>query len=713
MREIFLDKNSNAIKQVCQPFLKDDFVLIAIHYSCVTSQMEFTSSPNHATSQHSTNIPQKISEVFSSIATNNLGVFTTTPNTLAQSLGFSCSGQIIALGNKVRSFKIGDYVACLGSGYMNQGAILCLQEHAVVKITNPRLIKSASITGIGSIALQAFRRANIQLGETICVYGLGILGQILIKLATLAGCSVIGIDDSEERLKNGKKIGAHATYNTSDIAIIDKILATTYGQGVACTFITLDSNDSQIIKNCIATTQNQGKIVLTTNANFTFSCASLYQKEIEIISTYKKNVGPNQQEHYFENKPPQWTHKKTMLSFLSLIEREQIVIDDFHPILSSIQKIDVDYKLLKNKNSSFCLVTCQENVNQEKFITKQSQQTAKNGYTFLPAKQTSLRVGFIGFGGFAKKSLLPIVSNLNNVTINAFVDPNISSIGSHLKKYDSAKFFLHDNELFEKNLVDVVVIASPHQFHCQQAIMGLQNGRAVFVEKPMVTDFEQLETIKKFLDANPDLPFCVDYNRSFAPFTRQIKKAVQDRKGPLMLNYRFNAGIIPKEHWIQTEVGAGRIIGEACHIIDLFHYITDSQPIAISVESLIAEQYNLFPTDNFSAQISFADGSICTLMYTSLGHQKLSREYCEIFFDSKTIVMDDYQQLKGYGLPWSFNQKLSLPDKGHEHLLQQFFTNLNQETFAPPIKRDRLYSVAKTTLIIDQLACQGGGQKEF
>src|SRR5205823_951608 len=151
--------------------------------------------------------------------------------------------------------------------------------------------------------------------------------------------------------------------------------------------------------------------------------------------------------------------------------------------------------------------------------------------------------------------------------------------------------------LFASNDVDAVLISSPHKYHCDQALRALQQGKAVFVEKPMVTDFEQLERMRTFLNQHPSIPFCVDYNRSFSPFMTKIKRVISKRSSPLVVHYRMNAGFIPKEHWIQTDIGAGRLIGEACHIFDLFCFLTDAKPRAVSVESLQPSHDNLFPTD--------------------------------------------------------------------------------------------------------------------
>ena len=180
-----------------------------------------------------------------------------------------------------------------------------------------------------------------------------------------------------------------------------------------------------------------------------------------------------------------------------------------------------------------------------------------------------------------------------------------------------------------------------------------------------------------------------------------------------MINYRINAGFIPKEHWAQKNIGAGRLIGEACHIFDLFYDLTQSQPIAVSVDSMLTHQSNIFPTDNFISTVTFEDGSVCSLHYTALGHNQLGKERMELFFDSKSIILKDYKKLIGYGMPYGFNTSLKYSDKGHESLLKEFFYQVRQEHFTPPISLKRLEDVAKLTLIIDKLACDGGGFQEL
>jgi len=231
----------------------------------------------------------------------------------------------------------------------------------------------------------------------------------------------------------------------------------------------------------------------------------------------------------------------------------------------------------------------------------------------------------------------------------------------------------------------------------------------VFVEKPLLVNRKELEIFRSLFMQYPNLPLCVDFNRSFAPFILRIKEVLSHRKSPFMAFYRMNAGYIEPSHWVQRPLGAGRIIGEACHILDLFCSLTDAQPVAVSVESLRAQQNALLPTDNFNAQISFSDGSVCTLLYTALGNTKLGKERLELFVDGMSIIMDDYTSLQGFGVPYTINQKTSSPDKGHYNLLKAFFDGCTAARVSMPISSERLLLISELALMIHELALGGGG----
>jgi len=722
MRQIFLEKGSAVVKEVCQPLLDEFSVLVSVHYSFISSGTEVATIQNSKKSTFFSNVPQKIKKVLESVASNGIeGTKALIRGKLkgnVQALGYSCSGEVIAVGKQIKNIRSGDYVACAGAGLANHADMVSVPEHLVVKIGDKKHLKTASLTTIGSIALQGLRRARPQIGETVCVIGLGLLGQITIQLAKRSGCRVIGIDVMPERIELAQRLGASVALHAAQDEVKKEIDFLTGHHGVDSTIITAASESDAIVQQAMEVTRKKGRVVLVGDVGLNLQRSPFYKKEIDFLISC--SYGPGRYDNKYEREGKdypyafvRWTENRNMRAFVDLIERGQIDIDSLIAHEVSLADIGKAYELLKcQKGLGVILNYHQKELTKDSKNTKSGTRRGDN-ITFKPATRSATRVGIVGVGGFAKVKLMPIVSKLARVTINAVVDADVANAMNASKLYGGAKALVNDEQLFDNDLVDAVVIASPHKFHCSQIINAMRNGKAVFCEKPMVTDFGQLQKLMTFLGTQSSVPLCVDFNRSFAPYIQKIKRAIKKRATPLVIQYRMNAGYIPADHWVQTEVGAGRIIGEACHIFDLFCFLTESKPSSVSVESINPVQDDLFPTDNFSAQISFRDGSICSLLYTALGDARLGKERMEVFFDGKSIVMDDYKELLGFGLPRSFNEKTRSPDKGHAQLLKIFFGSIQQKTFVPPISFERLYQVTKLSLIIDALACEGGGTKEF
>ena len=724
MRQVFLDQGVVTLKEVCEPVLDDHLVMVQVHYSCISPGTEnATIAGSTKKSMLLSNIPIKVAKVLQSIATHGIqGTKALIRERLQgnlQTLGYSCSGKVIAVGKKITKFRSGDYVACAGAGLANHADIVCVPENLVVCVSDAEFLQQASYTTLGAIALQGVRRAQPQLGDFVAVVGLGLLGQITVQLLKNAGCIVIGVDLIQERLELAQKFGADYIFNSADQTVTHEIASLTGHHGVDCTLITAATSSNELVQQAMEMTRKKGKVVVVGDVGLGLERAPLYEKEIDFLISC--SYGPGRYDASYEKQGidypyayVRWTENRNMQAFVSLLESKKITMQPLMDALLPADQAADGYKLLREKKAIGVVIDFVSNAQDAPIIQEQKNSIVDaQEIKFIPAVKDTLRVGVIGAGGFAKIKLLPFIARMKNVKINAVVEPNVASSMNISNLYQAQGSFTHENYLFERDLVDAVVIASPHKYHCDQALQALERGKAVFLEKPMVTDFEQLERMYDFLKKHQQIPFCVDYNRSFAPFMQKIKKSIVKRTSPLVVHYRMNAGFIPKDHWVQTEVGAGRIIGEACHIFDLFCYLTDSFPVAVSVESIKPSTDDLFPTDNFSAQFSFADGSVCTLLYTALGHSQLGKERMELFFDSKAIVMDDYKTLTGHGLSRSFNQTTNAPDKGHEFLLTQFFAQLKKEKFTPPITIERLYKVAHITLIVDQLACAGGGSREF
>lgn len=721
MRQLFLEKGAIVVKEVSRPLLDEHSVLVSVQYSFISSGTEVATISN-ANSSIFSNVPYKIKKVIESVS--DVGIEGTKAlikgKIVGQStvIGYSCSGRILEVGAKVTRFRTGDLVACAGAGLANHADLVCVPEHLIAKVTKEEHLKLASITTIGAIALQGVRRASPQLGETVCVIGLGLLGQITVQLAKLAGCTVIGIDLLDERLTLAKELGADYVYNAQDPLLKKDIEFLTQHHGVDHTLITAASKSDAIMQQAMELTRRKGKVVIVGDVGLKLERDPFYKKEIDVLISC--SYGPGRYDSTYEQKGidypyayVRWTEQRNMQSFVQLLEQGKLKLAPLMSVETDIEHAAVAYEQITKQSALGVVLRYGSKQESPESKAEDTISPTDKNIRFLPARAEKLRVGIVGAGGFAKIKLLPLMAKIDGIKINAVVDADMGNALSISKLYGAARALSHDDELFSDDLVDVVVIASPHKFHCDQAMRALKSGKAVFMEKPMVSDYEQYARFATFLHRFSDAPLCVDYNRSFSPFMQKVKRSIEKRHSPLMIHYRMNAGYISKDHWVQSDIGAGRIIGEACHIVDLFCFLTDSKPLAVSVEAMHTAKDDIFPTDNFSAQITFEDGSICTLLYTSLGHNQLGKERMELFFDGKTIVMDDYAQLHGFGFPNTFHETTVAPDKGHEALLNQFFDSIKQPSFVPPISFDRLALVAHLTLMIDALACQGGGTKEI
>ncbi|MDP3787973.1 MAG: bi-domain-containing oxidoreductase [Candidatus Chromulinivorax sp.] len=711
MRQVFLNKGAIALKEVCEPALNDYSMLVSVYHSLIipeTEQSIIAASENDAALK---NIPEKIRMIFNSISTKNIeGLTDLVKKSLygeIKSLGHSCSGKVIAVGKKVTQFRAGDYVACAGNGFANHADIVCIPENFAVKLKNKSLLQEASFVTVGGLALDNIKKAQLQIGQTVCIVGLDLLGQLTAQIAKLSGCKVIGIDTNEFHLKKAVELGITTVLNPKSENIEQEISYLTNHVGADCTIIT--QHIDQLLQQSVNFSKQEGKIVLSQykkpiNLNYN----ELYLKDINIInipSTMSDELFLAQQQLDTQQNlsTTLQEHCKSLTTFIGLLEDGLITTKPLITHSLSINDATQAYDIVQNKDVLGLLLSFLPKPDVSKITTP-----AKN---FIPAKKDSLSVGIIGSGSYTQNTLMPILSQIKNLHIETAVDKSIVKSLNIAQVYGAQKTTINEQELFNDENINVVFINTLDRTHCQQAISAMEKGKAVFLEKPMATDLDQLNMLYTYLQKNKSAQFCVDYNRSFAPFIKKIETYTKARTSPLIISYRINVGFIAKEQWLQRQMGSGRLIGEACHIFEMFLHLVGAQPIAVSVESLKPTNNYLFPTDNFTAQISFTDGSICTLLYTSLGHVGMGKERMEVYFDSKTIIMDDYVSLEGFGLPFAFNENVKQPNKGNKSLINNFLHAIKQDTYIPPISIERLNQATELTLIVDQLALKGGGEQ--
>ncbi len=716
MNQVLLHSGKIKVLGVSAPLVDDHAVLVRVHYSYISTGTEaatVASSNESLIKKFTANITASTNKFMGAVKEHGMAstfALLSERHNKHLPLGYACSGQVVATGIRVEGVCVGDYVVCAGAGFASHAELIAVPQQLVVVVKNPAVLKQASITTIGAIALQGVRRAQLELGQSVCVIGLGLIGQLTVQLAKRAGCFVYAIDLRQDRLALAKQSGADVCLNPLTDDIIREIEFRTSHHGVDATIITAAASTGYIIQQAMLTTRRKGKVVLVGDVKLDFDRDPFYSKEIDLLISC--SYGPGRYDASYERDSKdypyayvRWTERRNMAYILALIEQGHLRIDQLITGEYPIHDAAAGYAYLQNSGALGIVL---------RYHPEIPLSTAKEDIevaTLRPFKAitTGIRLAVVGVGGFAKVRLLPMLKSMSKVTIHSVVDADAANAITVAQQYKALRVGNDVRKIAGDDDVNVVVIATPHAHHVEQVRVCLQGGKAVLVEKPLAVNFEQLESIKTFLQQNPQAFLMVDFNRSYAPFNLQIKKAVANRTNPLMITYRMSGNYLPKDHWIQSDLHRGRIVGEACHIFELFCFLTDAAPMAIQVAPLRHQTPDMPMTDNVYATITFTDGSVCSFLYTVLGHGSAGKEYMEIYVDGKTIILDDYYTLKGYGFPVSFSKKVSKQDKGHDALFASFFQAATLEPAVLPHSFNRSIMATEISLIVDKLARQGGG----
>jgi len=716
MRHEFLDEQSRKVKDFAQALLDEHMVLVAVHYVFLQSYNCLVDIIQQQQNEPKS-LPQKVKKVLE--YTVHSKKYNSQDKSSEEHSGlFSFSGQVIATGSKVTSLRPGDMVACVRYGQVQYTDLVCVSEYDAVLIGDKKKIVDASLTGFGLLAMHAINRAKLRIGDYVCIGGFGAFGYLLMTLAKLSGATVLVLDDDDHHLELAYKSGNALCFNTRESGWQQEILRLTQQHGVDVTLVA----DSSIVgldsHHIINVTRSHGRIVLVGINDIHVDHAVLGRKDIDFFVASSYDSCPHNEIYEQHNTIVpfiKWKQRVVMQKMLRLIEHGDLDLSLLTAHCIDIHKVDahaVSGQVSAGIGMVASLISPDISSSGELFYSEKRAKKQVHNTRFVPAIRDSVRVGIIGADAFVQHTLMPTLSRLGDITVSAIADiePARAARISHL--FGVARTCLMDSELLQEDLVDAVIVASGTMFQADHVMNALEQNKAIFVKGPIVITFDQYNRLSQMLNMYPDVPLCVDYYRSFSPFVRKIKEVVAKRSTPLMMRYRVNASTTMHCKDKDSAV-IGSVFSEASHFIDMFCCLTDARPVAVSVEAIHAMRDDVFPTDNFCAQVSFDDGSVCSLLYTSLGHERFSGEHCELFFDSKVILMKDFLTLTGYGLSSWFDEVVSVADMGRESLIHEFFTGLREAEVSTPMSRERILSVAQITLIIDQLACAGGGIKSL
>ena len=615
-----------------------------------------------------------------------------------KAMGYSTAGIVVTSLDKEGSFQPGDRVACAGQDYASHADIVCVPQNLVVKIPDNVSFEEAAFTTVGAIALQGVRQASPKLGEKVCVIGLGLLGQITGQLLKANGCDVFGIDISNRLIELANEISVHKGLHRDDKNLMSACDNFTNGHGFDSIIITAaaPTNDPIILSTELC--RKKGKIIVVGAIKMDIPRDPFfYRKELELKISC--SYGPGRYDASYEEGATdypfayvRWTEKRNMQAFLNMVSKGAINVK---PLATHIFDID-------NAEEAYDIVSGKKPIPHIGILLKYSDHQNKFSSLFqlknLPVQY--LNIGFIGAGSFAQSYLIPNVK-LFGASLSTVVTSKGITSKNVAEKFGFNYCSADIKDVLENKEINTVFIATPHALHANQIIQSLNAGKNIFVEKPLAVKLEELEEIIQ-IKANNDFVLMVGFNRRFAPICLDVKNLFKNAGEPLVINIRVNGGFIAKDHWTQVdEIGAGRIIGEVCHFIDLMQYFTDGEPVKVYADCIQSTNQKLKLDDNISIIIKFNNGSIGNLTYLANGDKAMPKEHIEVFGAGNCAVINNFVD----GCFYSNNKttKLKSSGKGHKEEISTFLTALKQGKESPITFRSICLTTLTTFKIIDSL----------
>ncbi|PKP61719.1 oxidoreductase [Candidatus Atribacteria bacterium HGW-Atribacteria-1] len=705
MKQVLIKKGKAIIEDIPAPMVSEGNVLVRVVYSCISAGTEMAGlkSSSENLLYKAIHQPQNIKKGLNLIKQKGI---LKTKNILKSTFesgaptGYSASGVVIEIGNKIKDIKIGDRVACAGAGYANHAEYIEVPKNLLVKMPKDLSFKEASTVTLGSIAMQGVRRAEVKLGENIAIIGMGTLGQLASQIVTAAGARVVAIDLDDRRLTIAQVNGARYVLNSTKENIVEEVIKISEGYGVDSVLITAATSSKEPLAQAFQMCRKKGKVILVGTVGMEINREDMYKKELDFyIST---SYGPGRYDPNYEEKGMdypyhyvRWTENRNMQEYLKMLTEGKIQLNNIIEKVYKIEEATQAYQEFEKVEDKPLIVLLKYKQDVEKKINRRVEINSQFKLT-----SDKIKIALVGAGSFAKGVHLPNLEKLNDFydtyAIMSRTGSNATSIARQYKaKYATTNY----QEILNDSDVDMVMICTRHNLHAQYSIEAMKKGKAVFVEKPMALNKKEMEEVFKTIQET-GVPYLVGFNRRFSKYAAAIKEHLTERINPVIINYHMNAGYIPLDHWVHTEEGGGRIIGEACHIFDLFNYFVDAEIESISVNSISPKTENISSQDNVVVTLKYKEGSICTLTYTALGDKSYPKETLEIYFDNKMVTMNDYKNLKSYGIKIA-NIHSKLSEKGHYEELIDFAQAIKDGT-KYPIPLWQIEQATKISFAVDQ-----------
>ncbi len=638
--------------------------------------------------------PEKVKMVIDKVKTDGISATLDAVNSKLDEpmqLGYCNVGVISQSGSSC--FPAGTRVVSNGK----HASFVRVPDNLIAAIPDNVSDNEAVFTVLASIALQGIRLASPNIGESVVVTGLGLVGLLTVQILRANGCRVMGIDFDSSKCELAKKFGAEVVDLSKGDDPIKSAKDFSRNRGVDAVLITASSKSNDIVHQAATMSRKRGKIILVGVVGLDLNRNDFYEKELtfQVSCSY----GPGRyDENYEENGIDypyafvRWTEQRNFEAVLDLISSGDI---DVKPLIThqfNVHDAPEAYEKLNDASSLGIILQYQD---AEESNIKDSIEIEKN-----KKSSNKANVAFIGAGNYSSRVLIPAFKKSGANLTTLISGGGISAVHNG-KKYGFNKAATTIDEALDE-LTDTVVIATQHHLHASQAINALKAGKHVFVEKPLALNLNEVKEIED-AQAQSQSMIMVGYNRRFSPHIQKIKALIKDKSMPKTFIMTMNAGDIPKDHWTQNvDLGGGRIIGEACHYIDLMRFLSGSKIKSFNALKISDSKFLDVTEDKAIITLSFEDGSIGSIHYFANGGKSFPKERIEVFCDDAVLQLDNFRKLRGYGWKNFNHMNLWSQDKGQLNCVK-LFVDAIQNNSNNPIPEEEIFEVARISIQIAEL----------
>jgi predicted dehydrogenase/threonine dehydrogenase-like Zn-dependent dehydrogenase len=608
-------------------------------------------------------------------------------------LGYCNVGEVIETGANVDGFHVGDRVACNG----RHAEVVSVPVNLCAHVPDAVNEDEAAFTVVGAIALQGIRLLQPTLGETIVVTGLGLIGQLAVRLLQANGCRVLGIDPDPTRVELARRAGAEIVRLDTDEDPLVVAERFSRGRGVDGVLVTAATRSNEPMRQAAQMCRTRGRIVLVGVAGLELSRDDFFKKELSFHVSCSYGPGrydPSYEEngHDYPVGYVRWTEQRNFEAILDLMAGGQLKVASLISHRFTLDRTDDAYDVVAGKEPMLGILLEYPAARIETETRVRARIAAVDPQDRIRVSSDAPAVAFIGAGDHAGGVLIPAFkaagANLVTIASNAGVTAFHAA-----RKFGFRDASTESTAVFHDALVDAVVIATRHDSHASLVVQALEAGKPVFVEKPLCLTLDELAAVEEAYARAPRPMLMVGFNRRFAPHVQRIKSLLGET-GPRSFVMTVNAGALPRDHWTRDrQIGGGRIVGEACHFIDLLRYLAGS-PIA-SKGRIGRDDAG----DTVTLNLTFEDGSIGTVHYFANGSRAFAKERLEVFADGRVLQLDNFRTLKRFGVRGFRRSALWGQDKGHQACAAAFLTAVRSGG-PSPIPFEEIVEVSRAAIAL-------------